>query len=407
MSIIGLLDWDLTKWRTPTVFNLELMKIAAYHKNKLHDIVQMERKFSSKECTKVYINKDYEDYIYPQEITSDPKVIYGGLALSNGKYAPLPDDIERCQADTSIYTNMYRFYGGVLEDARVYRSMMDGAHVRLSIDSKTISPYFEINLPKGGRKTRNVIFHDKDLYQVDGAYDVLTDLIRFYGTTNLRIGFKFPPIITDRDDFIRWAQFKKSVNINNIYLTTLMETSDLQKLFNNSQQITYYFREPEWNKQTMTDAISTVFLQSLYLSENNVTILLKIDSSLDPTGQWRTFADIFNSYMISRKVYRRHLIISCQLFTKMYYHKISREKKIELYAFLKRANPILFDYLYTGEFTVLEDGILEAYTYSFKQMEKGGGTIHGYFNPKNDPGEDRPEQLDYSEFIQPVELYLE
>lgn len=407
MSIIGLLDWDLTKWRTPTVFNLELMKIAAYHKNKLHDIVQMERKFSSIECSKVYVQKDYEDYIYPKELTSDPKVIYGGLALSDGKYVPLPDDIEKCKADTSIYTNMFRYYSGVYEDARVYRSMMEGAHIRLSLDGKTISPFFEVNLPKGGRKVRNVIFHDKDLFQINDAYDVLTDLDRFYGATNLRIGFKFPPIITNKDDFIRWAQFKKTININNIYVTEIMDTADLQKLFSNSQKITYYFRAQEWEKDKMIEALTTVFLQALFLSENNVTILLKIESSLDMNGFWRTFADIFNCYMLSRKVYRNRLIVSCHTFTKMCYHKISRERKIELFKFIKQANPILFDYLYTGEYTVMEKNKLEAYTYTFKQMERGGGTIHGYFNPRNDPGEDKPEQLDYSEFIQPFEVYVE
>ena len=79
MAVIGLLDWDLTRWKQPTVFNLELMKLAYYHKVILRDVVQMEQKFDSSMCTKVFIQKDYEDYDYPQHITADPKVLWRGL----------------------------------------------------------------------------------------------------------------------------------------------------------------------------------------------------------------------------------------------------------------------------------------------------------------------------------------
>ena len=61
--IIGLMDWDLTKWKSPTVFNLELMKLSYYYKMRQH-IVQMVRRYRSDMVTRLYIQKDYEDFDY-------------------------------------------------------------------------------------------------------------------------------------------------------------------------------------------------------------------------------------------------------------------------------------------------------------------------------------------------------
>ena len=57
MSIIGLLDWDLLKWRQPTCFNLELMKLSTYYKNYSHDIVIMANDFDLSRYSKIFIQK--------------------------------------------------------------------------------------------------------------------------------------------------------------------------------------------------------------------------------------------------------------------------------------------------------------------------------------------------------------
>ena len=105
------------------------MKLAALHK-KNHDIVEMEKKFSSDKCTKVYIRKDYEDFEYPKYIVEDPKVEWGGYAPNNGVYAALPPEIERCVADTSIYNCMERFYDRGGETLSLYKKMKRSIHFR-------------------------------------------------------------------------------------------------------------------------------------------------------------------------------------------------------------------------------------------------------------------------------------
>ena len=192
MAIIGLLDWDLTRWKQPTVFNLELMKLAYYHKVIMRDIVQMEQRFDSSMCTKVFIQKDYEDYDYPQIITSDPKVLWRGLALSEGVYKPMDLEIEQCPADATIYENFAKYYRKDAESKAIYKTLMSASHLRLTLDGENPFPDWHKQLTLTDGRVKHIIFHDKNLRAVSGISQIIRDLGNEYGRANLRVGFKFP-----------------------------------------------------------------------------------------------------------------------------------------------------------------------------------------------------------------------
>ena len=105
---IGLYDGDLQKYfHCP--FNLELMKIASYYKNK-REIVVLSPTFSPEKYSKFFFRKDYYDGSFPKELANKQNVDYGGLAFSNGLYVPMDLQIEKTPPDTHIYEKILKIY---------------------------------------------------------------------------------------------------------------------------------------------------------------------------------------------------------------------------------------------------------------------------------------------------------
>lgn len=266
MAIIGLLDWDLTRWRQPTVFNIDLMKLAYYHKVKCRDVVQMEQKFSSEFCTQVRIQKDYEDFEYPPFIIEDPKVIWNGLALSEGKFNPLPPEIEICPADTSIYNKMDKYYNGSMENKAAYANMMKAVHFRLDDGNGNLIPHWDKQMvPQTKGKVAHFICHDVDLASIRGAYDVIDSVAAEYGRKNFRLGFKFPLHIQTADELLHWGSVTKTPHVSNAYLYTLMPDEVLAELTYFKQQFTYLITNEFWTRETFIEALPKILIQAIFL----------------------------------------------------------------------------------------------------------------------------------------------
>lgn len=266
MATIGLLDWDLTRWRQPTVFNLELMKLAYYNKTVLRNITQMEKKFSSEMCTKVYIQKDYEDFEYPTYITEDPKVEWRGIALNNGFYVPMAPEIECCPADTSIYNSMEKFYSRNSDMKMVYRNMMNAVHFRMSLNGKEPYGNWEKQIvPPSKNKVAHFISHDLNLQSVRGAYEEIDKCATLYGRRNFRLGLKFPLQLTTPDEVLKWGSMTKTPNLSNINLHTLMPDEVWPELTYYRQQFTYYIDSEHWTRETFIEALPKILIQAIFL----------------------------------------------------------------------------------------------------------------------------------------------
>ena len=88
---VGLMDGDIISYQVP--FNLEIMKCAAYYKKK-REIVTLAPSFCPDKYSNFIYRKDYNDGIFPANLTKIPNLQYGGLAFSNNRYIALPEEIE-------------------------------------------------------------------------------------------------------------------------------------------------------------------------------------------------------------------------------------------------------------------------------------------------------------------------
>ena len=89
---IGLYDADFFTYHQ-TIFNLEIMKLSTYYKKK-REITIMAPSFSPERYTHFFYRKDFNDGVFPKELTQYDNISYGGFAFSNNKYIPLPEEIE-------------------------------------------------------------------------------------------------------------------------------------------------------------------------------------------------------------------------------------------------------------------------------------------------------------------------
>ena len=101
---IALYDDDFRRY-VHVPFNLELMKLATYYKRK-NEIVVLTPSIQKDRYSTTFLRKDYDDGIFIPNPSSYPNLVTGGLAYSSGHYVPMDTDIERCCADTSIYSRV-------------------------------------------------------------------------------------------------------------------------------------------------------------------------------------------------------------------------------------------------------------------------------------------------------------
>lgn len=110
---IGLYDLDM-KTYTHVPINLEIAKLSSYYKGK-REIVAMSPSFYPSKYSKFIVRKDYEDGLYPKDLSKFNNVEYGGYAFSNGLYSPLPHDIEIQKPDFTIYEGFKENFGTTKE----------------------------------------------------------------------------------------------------------------------------------------------------------------------------------------------------------------------------------------------------------------------------------------------------
>jgi hypothetical protein len=168
----------------------------------------MSPSFQPSRFSKFIIRKDYEDGIYPRNLLNFDNIEYGGYAFSNGLYVPMPREIEIQKPDFSVYERFRDDFSTTRDFEIAFRAMSNAQHLRLSLDGKTIWNEFQKQL-WNVNDTTMFFFHDKNLHQIDGAYELITELTsRNTGLMNGYVGMKFPVVVDNGEDLLKWCSFK-------------------------------------------------------------------------------------------------------------------------------------------------------------------------------------------------------
>lgn len=405
--IIGCLDWSLIRWKQPTIFSLELMKLAHYHKVHQRDIVKMLFEFASDQYDKVYINKDYEDYLYPEYIMTDPKVTYNGLAISNNKYVAMDEIIENRPADTSLYEDMFKYYRRNSDGRSMFNRLMSACHLRMSLDGEGVSEFWDKQLieKRKGRLT-NVILHDKEVTKVRDSYKLLEHIRKYYGMKSTKIGFKFPLIVTNNDSALLWGRFEKTIGVSNIHFHDLIEDEVLEDISLTKQRLTYVINNRYWTLSKFINEFPRILLQGMFLSKWAIPLLLKIEDDFLLPNEWHQMVNAFNAYIKNCVAYRNTLVFSAFTYMKYCYLDLQKEEKVHLFKYIKEEQPDLFNFLYNVEYVTFEKNRFVPHMYTWGEIEEGGG-YGGYYYQKGQKNKKVIEDYSYGELITPNYLYLD
>lgn len=304
---IGLYDGDLQKYfHCP--FNLELMKIAAYYKNK-NQIVSLSPTFSPERYSQFFYRKDYYDGSFPEKLMTSKNVEYGGLAFTQGIYAPMELAIETTPPDRSIYEKVLKTYfdfKGQEGLRKSYAALTNSQHLRLSLDGKTVWPEFEKQL-KDIDSTSAFFFHDADLGKIENSYEVIQDILKLRKDTMLpqRVGMKFNTTINTDDDLIKWSSL---YNLNNFFALEfqgLIGDEALSEVVDNipnsrSKQIEYNITK---NLSSQNDfflkRLPKIYHQLLFCRDNRRFFSLKYDDNFFVDKRWERVIDLLNCYIRS------------------------------------------------------------------------------------------------------------
>lgn len=364
---VGLYDMDMATY-TLVPFNLEIMKLSAYYKNK-GEIVVLAPSLTPERNTKFIIRKDYNDGYFPKELLQK-NVEYGGLAFTNNHYAPLPLEIERMQPDTSIY---YKMESLILGDgsktrAKIYKNLAEGEHCRLSLDGKTIWRDFPYQF-KNLYSARNILFHDYDLGAVEGSFETVKKILSKARTDGwaTRVGMKFPIQISDGQSLLNWSSIRSNSTfyslryngvIDNDYFMEWIKTCDQKTVYN---QIEYNVT-PTWYEENdfLTNKLPQIFRQIVFSRSYHTKFSLMYEEDFFSDKTWAKVLQLFNYYFHSLFGEKTSAYIQTintdtlfdfasksQDYPKSYYGEVFSKSDIRnLFAFVREKNYSLFKDFY-------------------------------------------------------------
>lgn len=294
----GLFDADWQLYHGCPFFNLDLMKIARYYKNK-KEIVSFSPLFCPEKYTHFIARQDYSRPTeYPYGKYSQVEV--GGRVV-NSTYKPLPIEIERTPADTLIYSPLEKTLS-TEEAKRQFNLMVKSEHIRLSLDGENIWDDFRVQY-RNKTGYNGIILHDYNPGVFKEAPALLRkELTRRNQSKNKsRIGSKFPIIVSNEEQFIDWASFYKINHffpltfdgiINHEYTEEIIKTCPRATLndctINVTNNITY--------EDFTTIGIINLFRFIVDLRSNGIKMQLNYDEDFLKDKEWGEILQLFSYF---------------------------------------------------------------------------------------------------------------
>lgn len=301
---IGIMDADMSTY-TLVPFNLEVMKLSAYYKKK-GEIVVLSPSFTPEKHQKFFYRKDYDDGEYPLALATTENVEYGGLAFSNNIYKPLPLEIERMRPDPTIYSKMEQVIKGtsVANRKKIFDNMMEAEHCRLSLDGKTIWPDFHKQF-SFLKSARNLMLHDYDLGQVDGAFETVQNILARARTDGwaTRVGMKFPIQISDGQSLLNWSSIRSNSTFYSLRYNGVIDDEPFLEWVGKCRekaiytQMEYHVTSPQYDPNHFVEVLLPKILRQVIISRSyRVFFTLKYDEGFFPDPRWAEVLRLFNYY---------------------------------------------------------------------------------------------------------------
>lgn len=186
---IALYDADFVRWGEEVPYNYSLMKYAAYYK-KHHEIVKLITDLDrADKYTKLIYSQDTLDE-FDRRALSHSNVTFSGLRFDGGVQKPLPPEVEKYVADTSIYP--------------IFPKNTREANRKVSVlrDSINLMSYTS-ELPTGSKKIRTVFFHDYNIFSTPNWKDRINETIYVEGRKQpFSFSSHYPQYIPNGDSLI-------------------------------------------------------------------------------------------------------------------------------------------------------------------------------------------------------------
>ena len=182
--IIGLYDVDFARYRDKIPPNYTLMKYAAYHK-KHRDIVKFLTDLRRADFyQKIYYNQDCLGDL-EKTIITHPDAELSGRRIDGGIWKPLPPEVEKCVADSSIYPMPT---GSTREVKRRQKKIYSSHNVLASTNEDTI---FDFN-------KKIVFFHDYNIFATPNWQERILQCTKFDDKLfQATFAARFPQFIPD------------------------------------------------------------------------------------------------------------------------------------------------------------------------------------------------------------------
>ncbi len=300
----GVYDYDFFHYKS-VIPNLECAKLVAYYRRNNHFAFLTPTFNTEAPYTQYFVRKDYDDGIYPTEFfTTD--CVYGGRAFTE-EYKPLDVRAEHIIPDMHIYDKYEDNFGDSITDKKFFHRLLNCAHIRLSLDGKTVDD--EQYLWRNLEGHNGIVLHDYDLSQIDGAIDILQKLSlsrKFVGKPDepnpLPIGNKFPIKITSADEFHKWGVLTFLSGALSFEYDGLMEDSFLEEILSTenrrlSAQFTY---DPTAGcagpHEFFVQRAPEILKQVLYFRKHGQKILLKYRDRFFETPEQENFMILLNCF---------------------------------------------------------------------------------------------------------------
>lgn len=370
--IIGMFDADASKY-THVPFNLELMKMSTYYKGK-HEIVRPVREYYPERYSKFIVRQDYYDGDFPEGIREKSNIEYGGHAFSGSRYIALPEEIELCKPDKTLYLPLRDMY--LKKDFPIF---LASVHARLSLDGKTIWPNYLKPIDPNVR-SRTIFFNDYDLNKIKDGYEAVIEASKMLPNVigGQKIGMKFPVQVENSEDLFKWSSLNPSASLFSIQYNGFIDDEIVAEYLQYikgtimARQLVYNVSAgPYTEKQFLETYIQKIFRQVIFLQRQEVRFSLKYDDNFFSDIYPKVLLDLINCYInqsVGMKDWLRREIQEDSFYNlvshfkpqdqKEKYYPFSKDDARALFKYVKRINPELFTEFYDTRPIILKGGEL-------------------------------------------------